>query len=263
MEQLALTNPVRLVVSDIEGCISAGKGLPLDLGSLRELQEHNRRARTQAPLPLTLCTGRSQPFVEAFCQMLAVFMPCVCENGALLYDPAQDMSFCNPMITERHMEGQRELMRTLERETSKDYPHRREPGKEICISLNPDTSKEHYAEEIPRLFEQIKKLVDPHLFTVTHSASAVDITPSGIDKASGVRFLAEVVGIPLNEMIGIGDTAGDLPFLSITGLSAAPSNSSPAVRQVVHYVSDKPATMGVLDILAWVNERNEEARKKG
>lgn len=248
--------PTRLIISDIEGCISAGKGLILDLGTLQIIQKYNQSADNRTNIPLTLCTGRSQPFAEAFCQMLGIVMPCVCENGAFIYDPVRDVSIRNPAITARHIAAQKEFVRVLESGLAKDYPHRREPGKEICISLNPDVSKEHYTEEIPRLYEQVKNFIDPALFAVTHSASAVDITPAGIDKASGVRFLAELTGIPLQEMAGIGDTIGDLPFLKITGISAAPANCTAVIRDSVDYVSQKSAAEGVADIITRLNEKN-------
>lgn len=254
MKQFSLNSPTLLIVSDIEGCLSQGKGIPLDLLSLNLLQMHNLRARDQADVPLTLCTGRSQPFVEAFCQILNVFMPCVCENGAFLYDPVKDVTLRNPAITQQHIDAQKDLIRILDREIAKKYPHRREPGKDICISLNPDVPKDQYASESPRLCEQVRKLIDPSLFSVTHSASAVDITPAGIDKASGVRFLSEITGISLIDMLGIGDTVGDLPFLNITGHSAAPSNCSYDIMGKVNYVSDKSAAEGVLDIVNQVKE---------
>ena len=252
---MKITQQIRLIVSDIEGCLSSGKGLFLDLGTLQRIQEYNQQANKGANSPLALCTGRSQPFAEAFCQMLGIVMPCVCENGAFIYDPVRDISVRNPAITERHIAAQKEFVRVLESGLAKEYPHRREPGKEICISLNPDVSKEYYAEEIPRLYEQVKNFIDPALFAVTHSASAVDITPAGIDKASGIRFLAELTGIPLQEMAGIGDTIGDLPFLKITGISAAPANCTAVIRDSVDYVSQKSAAEGVVDIITCLNEK--------
>jgi HAD superfamily hydrolase (TIGR01484 family) len=244
---------VRLIISDIEGCISAGKGLPLDLGTLQIIQRHNQEANNGTGVPLTLCTGRSQPFVEAFCQMLDVYMPCVYENGSFIFDPMRDISIRNPAITELHIEAQKDLVRLLESKLAREYPHRREPGKEVCISLNPEAPQDRYTDAVVRLCDKIREAVDLSLFTVTHSASAVDITPYSIDKGSGVRLLSEITGIAIEEMVGIGDTIGDLPLLKITGMSAAPANCSSDIRDVVDYVSIKAASEGVVDIISWVS----------
>jgi hypothetical protein len=225
----------------------------LNLAALAEIQAHNRRAEKGQGIPLTLCTGRPQPFVEAFCQLLAVHLPCVCENGAFVYDVSKDRMLRHPDISGRHLKALRGLGRLLETEIKAEYPHHREPGKEICISLNPDAAPESYADQIKSLYEHIKPYVDPDLFFTTHSASAVDITPKGIDKASGIRFLSELLNLPVERMLGIGDTAGDLSFLQITGLAAAPSNGTEAVKAVVSFISTQPEAQGVLDIITWAS----------
>ena len=48
---------------------------------------------------------------------------------------------------------------------------------------------------------------------VTHSASAVDITPKGIDKFSGLQFLLEKLQLYPEDVAAIGDTKGDISFL--------------------------------------------------
>jgi HAD superfamily hydrolase (TIGR01484 family) len=248
-QKLRLQKHVKLIVSDIEGCLSSGKGLPLDLAALTKIQVHNRKAQEGDRIPLTLCTGRPQPFVEAFCQMLSVHLPCVCENGALLYDFREDTIVRHPNITERHLKALQELEDLLDSKVKQEYPYRREPGKEICISLNPDAPVESYADQVKSLYEHIEPYVDQDLFTVTHSTSAVDITPKGIDKAAGIRFLSKTLNIPRAHMLGIGDTMGDLPFLHIVGLAAAPFNAENAVKDVVQYVSPEPGAQGVIDII--------------
>jgi len=253
MNHSKIQKHIKLIVSDIEGCLSPGKGFPLDLAALAKIQFHNRKAQEGDQIPLTLCTGRPQPFVEAFCQMLSVHLPCVCENGALLYDFREDTIVRHPNITERHLKALQEFEKLLERKVKQKYPHRREPGKEICISLNPDAPLESYADQIQSLYEHIKPYVDQDLFTITHSTSAVDITPKGIDKAAGIQFLSETLNIPVVHMLGIGDTTGDLPFLQIVGLAAAPSNAANAIKKVVQFVSPKPEAQGVIDIITWAS----------
>ena len=244
---------ISLIVSDIEGCLSPGKNLPLDLFSLAQIQSCNSKARKNHSILLTLCTGRSQPFVEAFCQMLSVYSPCVCENGAFLYNMYSDTLLRHPLITDNHIRSLKELRQYLETEVRPKYPHRQEPGKEICISLNPIGSVDTYSERIEELYEQICPHIDQGMFNINHSASAVDITPCGIDKAAGVTFLSETMRIPTHQILGIGDTAGDLSFLKIVGLAAGPANMTEALKGVVHYTSQESEVRGVLDIISWLS----------
>jgi len=248
-----VTKAISLIISDIEGCISPDKGEPLALDALAQIQAHNILAQSGKAIPLTLCSGRPQPFIEAFAQMLAVKWPCICENGAFLYDPVSDRLLRHPDITDEHIYNLKELKLLLEKEVQLKVPHRIEPGKEICISLNPLAEPKDYGTHIRKLFEQVSQYVNPELFFITHSASAVDSTPKGIDKAAGIKFLSEVMNISLEQMLGIGDTEGDLPFLRIAGFSAAPANAHDVLHNEVNYISPHVHAYGVVDIISKIN----------
>src|SRR6185295_16216301 len=76
-----------LVICDIDGCLAPESTAPIDLASLARVAAYNRRAyETGEAPPLTLCSGRPQPFAEAMCRMIDVRQPCVCENGAWVYE---------------------------------------------------------------------------------------------------------------------------------------------------------------------------------
>lgn len=64
-----------------------------------------------------------------------------------------------------------------------------------------------------------------------------------------MAYLAETIEIPLESMLGIGDSDVDLPFLNRVGLSAAPANANSAVRKVVDYVSALRDAEGLREIL--------------
>ena len=71
---------IKLIVCDIEGCLTPGKGLPLNLAALALLRDYNAKSRANRKFPpLSICTGRSQPYVEATLQAIGGFMPAVCK----------------------------------------------------------------------------------------------------------------------------------------------------------------------------------------
>ena len=84
---------------------------------------------------------------------------------------------------------------------------------------------------------------------VQASISCVDVTPEGIDKGAGVRWLSEEIGLPLAHMGGVGDSASDLKFMRLVGCSAAPANAAAEVKTAVDYVSPYEDGDGVVDIL--------------
>jgi hydroxymethylpyrimidine pyrophosphatase-like HAD family hydrolase len=87
-------------------------------------------------------------------------------------------------------------------------------------------------------------------FRVEVGATCVNIMVRGLDKATGVRWLARETGIPLRHMAGVGDARGDLKFMRLLGWSGAPANAQASVKQAVHYTSPYENGQGLLDILA-------------
>lgn len=104
---------------------------------------------------------------------------------------------------------------------------------------------------ISQFFEEVKQSLSQfsNVINITHSASAVDITPIGIDKASGVKFLAEKTGISTENMLGIGDTRGDLPMLNLVGIPTGPANASQDVKDIAKFIARSEGVIGVAEIL--------------
>jgi hydroxymethylpyrimidine pyrophosphatase-like HAD family hydrolase len=122
-----------------------------------------------------------------------------------------------------------------------------QPGKEYSLSIfaaNP--------ADTPALHTWAIEALGPLKTTVelSYAASCLNVLPRGLDKASGLAFLTQQTGYRPAEMLGVGDSDSDLPFLAKTGYSAAPANANSAVKQAVQYVSPYQTTAGVRDILA-------------
>jgi hydroxymethylpyrimidine pyrophosphatase-like HAD family hydrolase len=86
-------------------------------------------------------------------------------------------------------------------------------------------------------------------FTVARNVLGVELRPRGIDKSVGLQRIREILGLPLDSIVGVGDSDPDLGFLQLCHFSAAPANATPAVQQAVDYVSPWPFGEGLLDIL--------------
>lgn len=249
---------IRLIVSDIEGCLTINKKHPINTGMLTKIHAYCELARRNGKTPpLVVCTGRPQPYAEAILQTLDAFFPnfpSIVENGCFLYDPVEDVLIPNPAILGKENDLEN-IKLFLRKKLIKNNLAKIEPGKELCISLNPVlgmTIKELYATTLKILPSKIRGLV-----FVTHSSSAVDITPNGVNKATGLEFLSCRTGIDFSEMIGIGDTAGDLPMLEKVGFPACPGNATKEVKELVKnkggYIAKAPNTAGVWEIILHYN----------
>jgi hydroxymethylpyrimidine pyrophosphatase-like HAD family hydrolase len=239
--------PIRLALVDVDGCLTPGEGRTWNWPALQGIRNLNRRARQGAAVPaVTLCTGRQEPYVEVLMQAIGAYLPGIYENGCGLYDPVAYRFFEHRSITAPVRQALSAAKATLQRTVVAAGRGYSQPGKEASLSLYPlpGTSVEELNRAVVDALAGYAAL-----FTIRASVSCVDVTPSGIDKGTGVRWLAEEAGIPLAQMGGIGDSTSDLTFLRLVSRSAAPANATAEVKAAVHYVSPHEDGDGVLDIL--------------
>lgn len=246
-------NPVRLVVVDVDGCLTPGEGKSWNWRALQFIQAVNRRARKDESVPaVTLCTGRQEPYVEALMQAIGAYLPGIYENGCGLYIPGCYRFIEHPAIASETHRALIEAKAILHRKVIIAGLGYFQPGKEASLTLYPLPGV-----SVTRLFRVVANVLVEHgtTFTVQASISCVDVTPAGIDKGSGVRWLAEETSIPLLHMGGVGDSTSDLAFLRLVGRSAAPANAAVDVKAAVGYTSAHGNGDGVVDILRrWISE---------
>lgn len=238
--------PIRLIVLDIDGVVTRGEAQPLDLDLLSLLAAMNRRARRDSEQPaVTLCSGRPAPYVEVLLQAIDGHLPAIYENGAGLYHPVGYQFTPHPdtrFIADRFREVEQRLQVELVA-SGKAYF---QPGKLHSLSL--------FARE-PVETTQLRELAAAALgplgesVDLVYSTSCLNVLPRGIDKGKGIASLAETTGIPPENMLGVGDSDVDVPFLARVGLRAAPANANGAIRQLAEYLSPLPDGEGVRDIL--------------
>jgi len=252
-----------LVVIDVDGCLTPGEGQPWDFEALKYIAELNRRARVGASLndaptlpAVTLCTGRQEPYVEVLMQAIDAHMPGIYENGGGLYLPHIYRFVENPLITPEVKKALAEVKEALQRGVVERGLGYLQPGKEVSFTLHPSGVS---LRELHRAVAEVIGAGDLPLHA-EEAETCVNVLPLGVDKGTGVRWLSEETGIPLEEMGGIGDSASDLKFLRLVDLSAAPANASAEVKAEVDYVSPYQDGAGVVDILRrWVSIRRRES----
>jgi len=241
---------IRLIVLDIDGVLTDGETKALDLGFLGKLAALNQLARNdqrrlQRPYPqITLCTGRPAPYAEALLQAIDGRLPAVFENGAGLYVPNGYRFLSHPELG--NGKQMRAVRSRLEETLVQGQIAFLQPGKEYSLSIfahNPEKTDELLKQTVSAL-GSLTEAVD-----LVYSASCLNVLPRDIHKGKGLDFLAEQIGINQEEMLGIGDSDIDLPFLARVGISAAPANANAAVKRLVDYVSPSPTSEGVNDIL--------------
>lgn len=246
------TLPLRrydLVVSDIDGCLSAETSTPFDLANLARIREHNDLAVSRGDRPLvTVCSGRPQPFAEAMCRLIGnALVPCVCENGAWVYHPGSNQYTLDPAITPSHFDAVRELSKWA-RIAFGPRGVTEQPGKTASVTLyHPDTLY-LTSEVLPAVRERCDSERWP--FRVSMTWLYINCDLAHISKGSGLDRLLAEARIPRERLAGIGDTPGDKCIADRVAHFACPANAHAAIREHAHYVSPLPEAAGVVDILS-------------
>jgi len=250
-----VSSDIRLVVVDIDGCLTPGEAQPWDFAVLQFVAELNRKARADArQFAVTLCTGRQEPYVEAMMQAIDAHAPGIYENGGGLYFPTQYRFVENPAIDAAQRKRIAQVREILRREIVETGLGQFQPGKEVSLTLYPARAGVTFVQLADAAHRALNGTISG--LTIMPLVTSVDIVLDGIDKGAGVEWLARETGIPLAHIAGIGDSSGDLPFLRRVGFSAAPANATDDVKRAVQYVSPFEDGRGVVDMLSkWIAAR--------
>jgi HAD superfamily hydrolase (TIGR01484 family) len=240
----------RWIIADVDGCLTTEKSIPWDLERFAQLARLTRAAAAgQSGLaPMTLCTGRPQPYAEVLMKLLDVRAPVICENGAVFYTLADNHAWLAPGVTQEKIVGLRAVRAFIEAEALPSAPGVvLQYGKEAQISVFSDR---------PERLEPIGKAVAAFVerrggpaLDVNLSHFYLNISLAGVDKGAAIAHLLDRLEVTPQEVVGIGDTEGDIPLRRAVGFFACPSNARPAVKEMADYVSPYPTLEGVLDIL--------------
>jgi HAD superfamily hydrolase (TIGR01484 family) len=239
--------PVQLAVVDVDGCLTPGEAGDWNWQALQAIQQLNWKARRGESLPaVALCTGRQEPYVEVLMQAIGAHVPGIFENGCGMYFPETYRFTLHLSITAPMREALGDLKATLQRRVVASGMGYFQPGKEASLTLYPLPGT-----HVRDLQRAVRHALTPYerMFEVQASVTCVDVTPIGIDKGTGIRWLSSETGIPLAGLGGIGDSPSDLSFLQLVGSAAAPANAAPDVRAAVGYVSPQEDGDAVVEIL--------------
>lgn len=77
----------------------------------------------------------------------------------------------------------------------------------------------------------------------------LEFMPAGIDKGYGLKKLAEMLGISMDQVIGVGDSANDLAMIKAAGLGVGVANVTDDVRPYCDIVLESTGDDGAFEEL--------------
>ena len=262
-----------LVVSDVDGTLlQAGFGIPKD--NIDTIEEFTERGGL-----FTVATDRGIESVSKYTDWIKLNAPAILCNGGMIYDFS-----ARKIISELIIDSSvKKIIKSL----ISIFP---DLGVEVTIrdkiyalrmneQILQHTSLEHISfaltdidivadewnmallsdepgnlNKIQNFIEKRKK-TDPAyaMFDfVRRSPIYYTIVPKGANKAEGLRKLAGLQGIDVENTVAIGDHESDLDMMEIAGLSAAVEDAAPEVKSAAKLVVSSCLGGGVADVLKYL-----------
>ncbi|MGM8213698.1 Cof-type HAD-IIB family hydrolase [Virgibacillus sp. W0430] len=73
----------------------------------------------------------------------------------------------------------------------------------------------------------------------------IEVNPEGINKASGLAWVCEKIGITMDEIMAVGDSLNDIRMIEEAGIGVAVGNAQEAVKNAADFVTDTNENDGV------------------
>ncbi|HIX15002.1 MAG TPA: Cof-type HAD-IIB family hydrolase [Candidatus Hungatella pullicola] len=259
---------ISLIVSDIDGTLTAPSA-DVEKG-LKDLGEWIKKDS----LPFTLASGRPLFLMKDLCHKLGVTLPVIACNGACSWEQTQGHIwnlFLNPAEMRAALELADQLgMAIIVSDGEQDWVYRQNDyirahiakGEKWEVVRRPQNEGEWNDYQMQKLLiidpqspgkidQVIEKMKEKegNYQIVRYDDRGIEVMPLGCTKGTGVARLAGYLGVPLEEVLVLGDNANDMEMFQEAGCCAAVGNAVDLLKEKADYVSEKNWVYGVIDAL--------------
>lgn len=247
---------IKLFVLDIDGCVTMPFEVP-DWDALAEIRLLNDRSRTDPTVPpVTICSGRPQPYVEAVGQWLGAYKPLIFESGGGMFDPVNVR-----LHWPDHLDGKRETEIAEIRNWVDAQIISKYKGSAIEFTKRTDVGIIHTDEAIIiEMYEKVNAYIrklHPD-FEVHRTEISINVIMSRSNKGSGLRWLSEVCKLETKQMAYIGDSSGDIPALELAGMKFTPANGIAVMDTLEGLIrTEAEASWGVVEAYKAIIQTNK------
>lgn len=175
---------------------------------------------------VVLASGNTACFMDALTRMIGTSGTIIAENGGVYR-----ISFAGPLRIEGDRSEALAAYKVLE-------AYYRKKG--VTLELFSDQyrfSDVAFARTVP--VDEVRTVLGGTAITVVDTGFAIHLQSPGISKGTGLRALAEELGLPLEQVMAVGDSANDLEMIDVAGIGATVANSHPALRAAADMVAEK------------------------
>ena len=268
----------KLIATDLDGTL---------LRNDKTISERTKAVLEEASkqgVEIVPCTGRLYRMLPECIKELPFLRYAVCINGAAVFDIRNDVSLAGKLTD---LDTSIKIMEYLDTidviydayvdntgYMSQSSFDKRYDTKYI-VSPFYRNNFENYRTKVPDLktflkdkgmdvqkfqfFSQDKKILDdavehihklyPELMITESNPDDVEINGPEATKGNGLKLLADIMGIDMDEVLSFGDGGNDLSMMKASGFSVAPSNAPEFVKNEADYVTLSNEEDGVADAI--------------
>ena len=240
-------------LSDIDGTLMR-RDAPLTQDVIQAAHDYTSRGGL-----LAVCTGRSLPAVMQVAEALGVNAPSILYGGAAIYDFQKETYLFSQAFQWDVMQAVRAVLDTYDDISMQVFTldnvfvlRRNQKLNTMGVqeeNVSPLSSPEDVTGDILKLvmccedrshLEACQTFFPPeHCHFAFASRTFVDVVATGFGKGEAMERLSQLLNVPYSRFFSAGDAFTDLPMLQASGLSFAPENALPAVKEAVtHIVPD-------------------------
>lgn len=237
---------IQLVVADIDGTFLNSAGLP-STGALEAVARLRERG-----IAFTLCSGRPDPGVRGFVEMLALDIPYMVSGGTAVNHPRQRQTIFQSQLTIAQVQAVLELGLSTGSNIILHTPRSisalcdDEFWETVCVGRWVDKHGWQDVNRVPtaaaalelpvihiNYFNQEHRLLSlgrevenlPHNLQTCIVFSKLEIIDRNGGKGSALKFLSDYLQIPIENVLTIGDDVNDISMLQAAGIGIAMQNA--------------------------------------
>ena len=251
--------PIRLLALDLDGTL-------FDLGF--RFSPRVRRAVAEAQrrgVAVTLATGRSLTSTRPFAEELDIREPLICYQGGLIAE--RNGRALHRVALDRRLaalaidlaESQRwhvilylggRLYLTELRHPMSFYEGllnpaaKHVPDLRALLDRDPDKVLIVVEGNGDEILAGLHERFDAQAAIVRSHDLFIEVNPWGVDKSTGLAWLAGRLGVPQSQVMAVGDQDNDAPMVAWAGLGVAMGSGSPACKAVADWIAPPLAKDG-------------------
>ncbi|MBE8540042.1 phosphoglycolate phosphatase [Geoglobus acetivorans] len=216
---------IKGVAIDIDGTITDRK---------RRLNCRAVEALRKLEVPVVLATGNISCFARTAAKLIGVSDIVICENGGVVrfdYD-GDDTVLGNKEKCYKALEVLREKYEVV----LLDDVYRKS---EVCLRRT-----------FPK--DEAEKLIARMGVKLLDSGFAYHIADAEVSKGKALRFIADRLGIDVENFLAIGDSENDIDLLEAAGVGVAVANADLKLKEIADVVTSRPNGDGVVEALEFL-----------